>query len=243
MNGARRLRAPVVDGRRLPLPLAPGQRDMSAPELLTFKGHPVPYITAWTGERLEQPLVVPMRGGGVTFDDLVFGRRDPKSVLWLPWALRPGDGRPDYSRVHGPRQRRAMRMQLCQVCSGPADLNEQGRLFLLEDNRHIDGWPEREVTVHPPVCLRCAPIALRLCPHLRDRAVAVRARQVVADGVYGTLYTAGVPLPVPVEKGAIRLVSEPDVRWMVGSQTAATLMDCTIVDLPGDGPQDPAGSG
>ena len=92
---------------------------MTAPAPFTYKGHPVPYVTAWDSEHLTQPLVVPARDG-IGFDAIAgYPHRDSAGVLWQPWALRQGDGKPEYARVHGPRQRRAMRRQLCQVCGGP----------------------------------------------------------------------------------------------------------------------------
>ncbi|HKW93142.1 MAG TPA: hypothetical protein VJX92_14700 [Methylomirabilota bacterium] len=132
-----------------------------------------------------------------------------------------------------------MRRQLCQVCSGPADKNELGWLWLLENHRGEEpDWPEREVTTHPPVCAPCMPLTLRLCPHMRD-AVAVRVGQVVVDGVYGQLYQPGTPLPVRAEK---KVVSTDDgqVRWMVGAQLAATLLDVTVVEMPEPGTEAPA---
>jgi len=209
---------------------------MPVSDLLTYKGHPVPYITAWSGEHLPLPRVVATRDG-INFDDLAYARRDPAGMLWQPWALREGDGVPEFRTIHGPRQRRAMRRLLCQVCGGPSDLNEQGRLWLL--NRQVVDSPEGEVTTHPPVCLGCAPLAARLCPHLKGNAMAVRVGRVTVDSVLGQLYTRGVPYAVPTEKTVVFLDS-PQARWMVGSQLAATLGGCTIVDLPEDTPDTPS---
>lgn len=191
--------------------------------------YPVPYIAAWSGERLPMPRVIQV-GDGIA---LAGQPRDTTRVSWKPWALRPGAGRPEYGTVHGPRQRRALRKRLCQVCGGPADQNEQGWLWLLEDHRAEGerGWPEGEVTTHPPVCLACAPVAARLCPHLRDNVVAVRVGRVTLDGVYGQLYVPGVPSPVPA-RNEVALFTDRRARWMVGGQLAASLLDVTVVDLP-----------
>ncbi|MGW0952831.1 hypothetical protein [Streptomyces sp. NPDC002545] len=193
---------------------------------LTYKGHPVPYIAAWSSEHLPKPGIFRAPDGIA----LVGYPRDSAGVSWQPWALRQGEGTPEYAVVHGPRQRRAMRRQLCQVCGGPADVNEQGVLWLLEDTRGVPGWPEREVTTHPPVCLSCAPLPVRLCPHM-ENAVAVRVGRVVVDGVYGRLYAPGLGGLVPGEKKVV-FADEPRVRWMYGGQLAATLMNVTVVDLP-----------
>ncbi|WP_199845840.1 hypothetical protein [Streptomyces europaeiscabiei] len=208
---------------------------MSRPHPFIHKGLPVPYITAWSNERLPQPTVI-TAADGIAFED-AFGvnghaqGRDAAGVLWKRWALRQGDGTPEFNVVHGPRQKRAMRRFLCQVCGGPSDENEQGRLWLLEDYRGVEGWPEREVTTHPPVCRACAPLAARLCPHLRDKAVAVRAGRVALDGVYGKVYQRGSgPLPVLIDKRVV-FTGDWHVKWTVGAQLAATLTDCTVVDL------------
>jgi hypothetical protein len=125
-----------------------------------------------------------------------------------------------------------MRRLLCQVCGGPADRNELGWLWLLEDHRADGerGWPEDEVTTHPPVCAPCAAVAARLCPHLRDNVVAVRAGRVILDGVYGQMYLPGPP-PIPGARD-VALFSSARARWMVGSQLAASLVDVTLVDMP-----------
>ncbi|WP_416985466.1 hypothetical protein [Streptomyces sp. T028] len=208
-------------------------------ERLTYKGHPVPYITAWSGERLPQPRVV-LAADGIAFKGSVAANgnaqgRDPSGVLWQRWALRQGDGMPEYSVVHGPRQRRAMRKLLCQVCGGPSDKNEQGYLWLLEDYRGVAGWPEKEVTTHPPVCRACAPVAARLCPHLENKVVAIRAGGVLVDGVHGNLYERGGGLLPVVKEKKVVFSGDWRVRWMFANQLAATLTNVTIVDLPGLG--------
>ncbi|MDT0465129.1 hypothetical protein [Streptomyces gibsoniae] len=200
--------------------------------VLTYKGHTVPHITAWSSEHLKQPPVV-RSAGGVTFADIAFAgfpHRDSAGVLWQPWALRQGDGMPEFGRVHGPRQRRAMRRRLCQVCGGPADENEQGTLWLLENHVTAPGWPEREVTTHPPVCASCVPLVRSQCPHMQD-AVTVRVGRAAVDGIYGLLYAAGLGGPVPGEAKVV-FAGDPRVKWMVGAQLAATLCNVTVVDRP-----------
>ncbi|WNZ14953.1 hypothetical protein [Streptomyces sp. 11x1] len=173
---------------------------------------------------------------GIAFEDSVGHNgytlgRDAAGVLWQRWALRQGDGTTDFRTVHGPRQRRAMRKQLCQVCGGPSDENEQGRLYLLEDYRGVENWPEREVTTHPPLCRPCVPLAVQLCPHLRGKVAAVRARRVSGDGVHGMVYQRGEN-GAPVES-TVKVVFHGDwrMKWMLGGQLAATLEDVTVVDL------------
>lgn len=194
---------------------------------LVFNGHPVPYSSAWTAEIVPVPRVIAdAHGLAMPGHD-----RDERGVLWRPFALRQRLGRPEYGTVHGPRQRRCMRRMLCQVCGGPADRTEQGWLWLLEDHRGEPGWPEGEVTTHPPVCRPCALLAARMCPHLQRGVVAVRAARPLIDTVYGQLYKPGWPAPLPGERGVF-LVRDPVVRWVLGGQLAVSLMDVTLVDLP-----------
>lgn len=202
---------------------------------LTYKGLPVPDIAAWSAETLPQPgLVISKDGvafkGSVSPTGYTLGR-DAAGVLWQRWGLRRGKGAALLGRVHGPRQRRAMRKQLCQVCKGTSDETKQGRLYLLEDYRGVENWPEREVTTHPPVCRRCVPLAVPLCPHLRGRVAAVRARRVSVDGVHGMVYRTDKD--GAVVKAGLKTVFHGDwrVKWMLGNQLAATLEDVTIVDL------------
>ncbi|MGW1675564.1 hypothetical protein [Streptomyces sp. NPDC002324] len=213
------------------------------PTPITHKGHPVPYIAAWSDERLPQPRIVAAvrRSGladGIAFEDSLnvngfAAGRDTTGVLWKRWALCQGHGVPEFSVVHVHRGKRAMRNLLCQVCGGPSDVNQPGRLFLLEDERHVKGWPEGQVTVHPPLCLACAPVAARLCPHLEGNVVAVRADRINVNCVYGDVYAnSGGPLPIRVATKQIVPLDDARLRWTLATQLAATLYDVTVGDLP-----------
>ncbi|WP_200302514.1 hypothetical protein [Streptomyces adelaidensis] len=60
--------------------------------------------------------------------------------------------------------------------------------------------------------------------------MAVRAGRVTLDGVYGKVYTRGKgPDPVLTEEKVV-FTSDWRVRWTVGGQLAATLLDVTVVD-------------
>ncbi|GHE80241.1 hypothetical protein GCM10014715_39540 [Streptomyces spiralis] len=209
------------------LPALDRERDMTGPHLLRFKGHPVPYIAAWSSETVPLPQVYAAPDGL----GLVGHARDTDGVLWKPFGLRLGMGRPEYGTVHGPRQRRCMRRLLCQVCGQPADRDEQGVLWLLEDDRDEDWWPEDQVTTHPPVCRPCAGLAARMCPHLQGKVVAVRVGRPIVDAVWGQLYFPERSMPIPGKRDVVRM-SDPAVRWMLGGQLAASLLDARVVDLP-----------
>ncbi|MFD7874473.1 hypothetical protein ACFV5G_10250 [Streptomyces sp. NPDC059766] len=198
---------------------------------LTHKGRPVPYITPWSREKVTQPAPVATLHGIAYPGPTAGSRGGYDDVLWQYWGSHPGAGEPLWSEVHGPRQRHAMRKVLCQVCGGPADRDERGWLWLLEDERDSGPtWPDGEMTTHPPVCRLCAPLAARLCPHLRRKgAVAVRVAEVIVDAVYGHRYHHG-PFGLYAGKADVFLTSSWSIRWVVGNQLVASLAQCTVLD-------------
>ncbi|MFF5106791.1 hypothetical protein [Streptomyces sp. NPDC000134] len=140
--------------------------------------------------------------------------------------------------MHGPRQRRAMRLLLCQVCGGRPDHTEQGWLWLLKDESRYAGWPEGEITTHPPVCRLCGALSALLCTHLwQGAAVAVRVGKPIIDGVYGLPYAVSKPWMTP-GKPTVILHGDPAMPWMLGHQVAASLTKVTITDLPTLRPED-----
>ncbi|MEU2222204.1 hypothetical protein [Streptomyces sp. NPDC018347] len=191
---------------------------------LRHKGRPVPYITAWSTERIEPRLVF------VSGKLALRGQRRPAGVLWKPWRADPGVGEPELGDVHGPRQRECMLRKLCQVCRRPAVRNELGWPWLLEDHRGEAGWPEREVTTHPPTCETCQPVAQVQCTPNRGNFISVRVGQAVTDGVYGRLYRPEAH-PIPVGKKHVLFAGDPRLRWMLGGQIAATLLNATVADM------------
>jgi hypothetical protein len=216
-----------------------GPVHMSAPRPLTYKGRPVPYITAWSGERVQPPPLI-ATGDGVAYAGQPQGRGSD-GVLWQLWGIKAGSGVPAWGDVHGPRQRRAMRKFLCQVCGGLADRDERGWLWLLEDEQ--DGsptWPNGEMTTHPPVCRQCAPLAARMCPHLRRKGVVpVRVGKVILDAVYGQRHYSS-PLGLVGGERDVFLIGSWRTKWIVGGQLAASLLECTVLDPAGLGIETPA---
>ncbi|MEV0277293.1 hypothetical protein AB0I22_13040 [Streptomyces sp. NPDC050610] len=190
----------------------------------------VPYIATWSAEqRLKTTLITDSRG----IAELHEGphSRDSHGVLWWHRTLHVGRGRPEYGSVHPQRQQRAMRRLLCQVCAGPADRDERGVLWLLEEHRNSWAtWPSDALTTHPPVCLPCAVEAVRRCPHLASGYTAVRVGESEVFGVYGMRFRPGRLAPVEV---GIDVVSygAPAVRWVVAGQLVRALDSCTVVDL------------
>jgi hypothetical protein len=144
----------------------------SAPRLWAAgRGRVVPYITAWSVEKMVYSEVIERRGFGIAFADESVLDRDRDGVLWTRRAVGRGVGRPEFGVVHSLRQRRPMGRLLCQVCAQPADRNEDGVLWLLPDYyRKAPGWPENYDLAEPPICLACVPVAIRLCPTAVSRS-------------------------------------------------------------------------
>lgn len=189
-----------------------------------------PYVTAWSAEVDPPHELVEVPGRGIAYADETVSDRDSNGVLWYRTSHCPGQGRPEFGRVHPLRQRRAMRRLLCQVCAGPADRTDDGVLWLLRDHRgDWPGWPDGMGVTEPPVCVPCLRFSVRVCPALRNGAVAVRVGRFAVDGVHGALHTGG---PVPVFVGAVTVsLDNPAVRWVRAVSLARELRDCTIVDL------------
>ncbi|MEW2161299.1 hypothetical protein AB0950_39895 [Streptomyces sp. NPDC007189] len=193
----------------------------------------VPYIAAWSSERFAaEPPVVQGLLGGIRYEGEMPADRDGRGVLWLRRPDTPGKGRPRYVDVHPGRQRRCMADLLCQVCGGPADQDDDGRVLrLIEDARaDWEGWPNDLVTTHPPICPPCVATARAQCPHTWQGSVAVRVGRSEVCGVWGRRYTASRLGPLPVESGVVPFKS-PLLGWTVAAQLVRALNDCSIVSL------------
>jgi hypothetical protein len=193
------------------------------------RGGVVPYAVLWSGEHVEETPVIERRGlVGVSFADESVVDRD-RGVLWERAAWGPGQGRPDFGKLHPLRQRRAMHRLLCQVCAQPADADEGALWLLAEDQVTARGWPRSVDTAHPPLCPPCALASTRVCPWLRNGYLAARARSRVC-GVFGTRYRIGIRGLVAIDDAFVSF-NDPAIRWTVATQLARTLRDCTVVDL------------
>lgn len=191
--------------------------------------HPiVPYITAWTAEQDPPYELVERPGGGIAYRDEMLADRDSHGVLWFRTPHRPGQGRPDFGRVHPLRQRRAMRRLLCQVCAGPADRTDDGILWLLRDHRDDwPTWPAGMGVTEPPICAPCARTSVRLCPALRRGAAVVRVRTYPLAGVRGSLYSAGhAPMAIREETATLE---DPILRWIRAANLVRELHCCEIL--------------
>ncbi|MFF8903217.1 hypothetical protein ACF082_37805 [Streptomyces lydicus] len=185
-----------------------------------------------------------IRWPGIAFTDELPTDRGRHGEL-LSRGRRPAPpgqrGEPQYGSVLLTRQRRATRPEklLCQVLGGPADNDERGWLWLLPDTSKgkYEGWPEREVTVHPPVSLAGMARALKDCPEMASHHTAVRVREPRLHGAVGALCRRNVaqpasPYPVVVQKKAVvRYDDHEKLPWVLASQTALYLTGCTIVGI------------
>ncbi|WP_329151180.1 hypothetical protein OIU91_28270 [Streptomyces sp. NBC_01456] len=191
----------------------------------------MPYISTWGAERdLSGHIIVGRRG--IVFADESPLDRDTQGALWRRMSLHQREGKPQHGGVHPQRQRRAMQRLLCQVCAGPSDQDDRGTLWLLETAEdEWEGWPNGLVTSHPPMCLACAPQAVRYCPNLRNGYVALRVAKSDVCGVHGPLYHRGPGIQAVPGDHAIVLYDEPQIRWVLAEQSVRELQSCTIVDL------------
>ncbi|TDP94028.1 hypothetical protein [Labedaea rhizosphaerae] len=192
---------------------------------------PVPYVARWSAEEvLAAPIVETPRG--IAYADESSVDRDRNGLLWSRVASRPGVGEPIYRQMHPLRQRRAMRRLLCQVCAGPADHNDHGTLWLLQDQHELwPGWPEGAQNTHPPLCLRCARISAKSCPWLKQGFVAVRAQSFLS-GASGGLYRESWFRPRLSKPQARTLhIGDPRLRWLQADQLVRELVGCRFVEL------------
>ncbi|MEV5911045.1 hypothetical protein AB0M00_19355 [Streptomyces chartreusis] len=228
---------PIEDGQPRKQLARRDERGVKLPPSFTHKGcrrkpSTVPFVTSWSSELVDDPTVAyRLLAGGIGYVDEVAEDRDERGVLMLRRPQRRGVGDPVYGAVHPGRQFLAMTEELCQVCGQPADEDDRGRLWLLEDARtDWEGWPNELVTTHPPTCRPCIREAREQCPHLWKGSVAVRVGTSELCGVYGRRYTASRLGPLPVEIGVVPFES-PLIGWTIASQLARALTDCTIVSL------------
>ncbi|MGV9426353.1 hypothetical protein ACWDO7_18935 [Streptomyces sp. NPDC003656] len=191
----------------------------------------VPYITAWSSEPLEDTLIVVQEMTGVSFEDETASDRDERGVLWARSPDTPGVGRPLYKKIHPGRQRQCMTDLRCQVCGGPADEDERGVLWLIEDGREDwPGWPRDLMTTHPPICLTCVRVAREQCPHLWIGTVLVRVAKSELCAVQGKRYTLTPNGPIAVHSSVFTFESG-HLRWVVAAQLVRVLYGCTLVQL------------
>lgn len=206
--------------------------NLSTDALPTKRRLVVPYTTSWSSEDSLPMPVIERRGYGIAYAGEIAADRDTQGVLWQRTISRPGEGRPEFGKVHSLRQRRAMRRLLCQVCGEPADRTDEGLLWLLPDYRQDwTTWPEGMGNVEPPICRSCVSVSVRLCPKLRrDGGAVVRVREYPIVGVRGLLYAPGPTEPIVVNDEVIGF-DDPLIRWVRAVGLVRQMLGCRLVPL------------
>ncbi|MEY9875732.1 hypothetical protein ABH931_005236 [Streptacidiphilus sp. MAP12-33] len=192
----------------------------------------VPFITSRHGEVAGPLSDIVLGPGGLRYRDEVPADRDGRGALWGRCEQALSDA-PRWRDVNPVRQRLCMERMLCQVCTGPADRNESGWLFLHgPDGTGSGQTAEGVLTAQPPLCLPHALRAAVECPHLDGRPVAMRVRRPLLYGVLGTVYLhghQGEPLALP--GGDPVPFGDPRLPWTLASQLVCCLLGVTVTDL------------
>ncbi len=147
----------------------------------------VPWVTAWSAEVVD-PRDVLLRPGldrvryvDEELADYRYG------VLWTRERDARGEGEPVWRDVHARRQREAISGPRCQVCG--TQLPRENVPWLLPRGIFEELAGQKNLTITPPTCEACWPVAEARCPHIRR---ATPARLHVANtlrwGVMGDLY-------------------------------------------------------
>jgi hypothetical protein len=196
---------------------------------------PIPYVTAWSAEEADKfdksDLTVLPGNRGIVYRDETPYDRDERGILLQRTPNAPRQGKPKFGVVHATRQRRAMRSLLCQVCGDPADTNDDGTLWLLQDHRtDWPTWPNGMGCTEPPVCADCAALSIRSCPALRNRYALARVRHAPVAGVHGALWTRS-PIGVPkAVRPIIVTFDDPLLPWVLASHLVRELQQTTLLD-------------
>ena len=204
----------------------------------TFRGIPVPYITAWSGEErpLDESDKAVLRTGPrvaprlVYFDELP-ADRDRHGILWRRVTSAPGQGRPLFASVHALRHRRVMSRGQCQICTAPAQV-WMAAAGAWQAHLEKLGPDAPYLAADPPVCRACAATAAVRCPRLASEGhvflaprrwanIAVRGQVVdLASGDLGDLRL--VPLP-----GAITTFERAEIALTVAHALYSGLFEVT----------------
>ncbi|MEU8688826.1 hypothetical protein [Streptomyces sp. NPDC048665] len=197
-----------------------------------WDGNPVPFITAWSGERVPSQPLAEIAGRGGTGLGFVDEQPLVDRQYYALWVRMPAvrTGRPDLKAVHALRQRQAMSRLLCQMCGGPTlgERPDERTLFLVgaAGGRPIS---EGEQTSSPPLHAVCARLAVEHCPRLRRGWAAALVEYTPAWGVEGILYR---PDTLEPEEGlhSVSFLDTARLHWILASRLLVTLEGVTPVD-------------
>lgn len=160
---------------------------MTDPSILPqWKGRPVPWVTRWTGAITRDRISVGRTTEGECCAFYPDGNedRDSTGVLWWREGITR-TGEPEFAQVSTYRQRASMRRRLCQVCG--QKITDRAITWLI-DPRQINQLASGEtVTTSPPTCASCVPLALELCPAMRQDYRIARVLEYEVFGVSGSV--------------------------------------------------------
>lgn len=170
--------------------------------LSQWKDHPVPWVARWTGQKVEEALSISLTREGVHIG-YKNGRenRESSGVLWLREGLNRS-GEPEFGQVSAYRQRLSMTRRRCQVCG---EHIQEDVIRWLMGRKQFDISPAGEpLTVSPPTCSECIPLALELCPFLKgNETMILKVLEYEPWGVHGDAVVMRDPdgKPVDVRQG------------------------------------------
>jgi hypothetical protein len=190
-----------------------------------WKGRPVPWVTRWTGQIVNESLMVSVDTDGDVWARYRGGdeNREQSGILWMKEGLNR-NGEPEFSQMSAYRQRASMAKRLCQVCG--QKINDRPIRWLLSKYQ-MDHTPEGEIlTISPPTCERCIPLAMRLCPHLKDRDHAAVATVLKYEiwGVYGSVVYVDQQLRSQEKRGVLVPYDRDDLPFPYQSVIARQLV-------------------
>ena len=189
----------------------------------------VPYITAYSEELAPHPLAFvayPEATDGVrlSYDDAV-----PQDwmygVLWARQGLHRR-GRPEWKVVNTLRQRRCMRLLLCQVCGESATDPVDSRISWVLADDPGDTSAGAGYTNAPPTCAQCIPEAIASCPRLRRGAAVYSVGSAQPYGIIGDVLQPSRLRPVEVARNVvISLDSFHRLEYALAKQLLVVLED------------------
>jgi hypothetical protein len=171
---------------------------------VTWLSRRVPYVIAWSGEAVEQPLAF-MNDAGESRRDfcepMVFLRErarlsyvDPHPSDWVNGLLRARvgqdrSGEPLWRMLNTHRQWLCMMLGLCQVCGESAMDLETSRMWWVITETAFRATDAGEgLTNAPPTCPACIPESLALCPQLRKSSAVYTAAHAEPVGVLADVF-------------------------------------------------------
>lgn len=170
-----------------------------------FQGKPVPWVTRWSEEPINQRYGVQVLRTG---PQLTYGEadefRDDAGILWQKEGITK-KGFPQWARVSTWRQRAAMRKKKCQVCGQKIDTPVIRWLMPIDGVEELldeaTGQP-RSLTMQPPTCDGCVDLALELCPNLQKYGYMIlKVLEYEIWGVYGEVLVPPAVAQTVVEAG------------------------------------------